>query len=161
MLEMMHAFDLRVIKVDFVGDILEILASQKVKLVADLLLDKATKSSYDLIVLPKQSLAHFLMSHNETRSKGEAVHGLESVVVKMSWRSTTNVDDCGVYTMRHMETFKGDPKWVCGLKKNDVATLEKLRLSYCGALVFFKGIVVSKMIIDRAQEFTKKKLQTA
>ncbi|KAK9668737.1 hypothetical protein RND81_13G082500 [Saponaria officinalis] len=101
------------------------------------------------------------MSHNETRSKGEAVDGMKPVVVKMSWRSTTNVDDCGVYVMRHMETFKGDPKWGCGLKKNDVGTLDKLRLSYCATLVFFKGNAVSKVIIDRAQEFAKQKLETA
>lgn len=35
-----------------VGDNLEILASRKVKLVADMLLDEAAKLSYDLIVLP-------------------------------------------------------------------------------------------------------------
>lgn len=35
-----------------VGDKLEILASRKVKLVADMLLDEAAKLSYDLIVLP-------------------------------------------------------------------------------------------------------------
>ncbi|KAK9674175.1 hypothetical protein RND81_12G216200 [Saponaria officinalis] len=35
-----------------VGEKLEILASRKVKLIADVLLDEATKSSYDLIVLP-------------------------------------------------------------------------------------------------------------
>ncbi|KAM0003168.1 putative protein/nucleic acid deglycase DJ-1, class I glutamine amidotransferase [Helianthus debilis subsp. tardiflorus] len=35
-----------------VGDKLEILASRKVKLVADMLLDEAAKQSYDLIVLP-------------------------------------------------------------------------------------------------------------
>ena len=35
-----------------VGDKLEIVASRKVKLVADTLLDEAAKSSYDLIVLP-------------------------------------------------------------------------------------------------------------
>lgn len=35
-----------------VGDKLEIVASRKVKLVADVLLDEAAKSSYDLIVLP-------------------------------------------------------------------------------------------------------------
>lgn len=35
-----------------VGDKLEIVASRKVKLVADMLLDEAAKLSYDLIVLP-------------------------------------------------------------------------------------------------------------
>ncbi|XP_052480106.1 protein DJ-1 homolog B-like [Gossypium raimondii] len=35
-----------------VGDNLEILASRKVKLVADLLLDEAAKLTYDLVVLP-------------------------------------------------------------------------------------------------------------
>lgn len=34
------------------GNSLEVVASRKVKLVADVLLDEAEKSSYDLIVLP-------------------------------------------------------------------------------------------------------------
>ncbi|KAK9750032.1 hypothetical protein RND81_02G168200 [Saponaria officinalis] len=88
------------------------------------------------------------MSHNETRSKGVAVDGMEPVVIKMSWRSTTNVDDCGVYVMRHMETFKGDPKWGCGLKKNDDGTLYKLRLSYCANLSFSLRLCSSKLRSD-------------
>lgn len=39
-----------------VEDELEILASRKVKLEADVLLDEAAKLSYDLIVLPVSSL---------------------------------------------------------------------------------------------------------
>lgn len=37
-------------------DTLEIVASRKVKLVADVLLDEAAKQSYDLIVLPVSAI---------------------------------------------------------------------------------------------------------
>lgn len=42
-----------------VEDKLEILASRKVKLVADVLLDQASGQSYDLIVLPVSVTNHF------------------------------------------------------------------------------------------------------
>ena len=38
------------------GNSLEVVASRKVKLVADVLLDEAEKNSYDLIVLPVRAI---------------------------------------------------------------------------------------------------------
>lgn len=45
-----------------VEDKLEIVASRKVKLEADMLLDEAAKLSYDLIVLPVRRLAFFFFA---------------------------------------------------------------------------------------------------
>ena len=44
-----------------VEDKLEIIASRKVKLEADMSLDEATKLSYDLIVLPVSWVSSFLL----------------------------------------------------------------------------------------------------
>ncbi|KAF5809461.1 putative papain-like cysteine peptidase superfamily [Helianthus annuus] len=38
----------------------------------------------------------------------------------MDWRTKNNGVDCGVFTMRHMETYKGDQKpWVTGFVNED------------------------------------------
>lgn len=40
-------------------------------------------------------------------------------MMKMPWRSSANHTDCGIYCMRHMETYMGDIKgWDAGFKKD-------------------------------------------
>jgi Ulp1 family protease len=51
------------------------------------------------------------------KKKGNDLVDMVPCVVKMPWRNIRNVHDCGIYMMRHMETFMGDRKWNCGLKK--------------------------------------------
>lgn len=55
----------------------------------------------------------------------------------MPWRTTTNAEDCGVFLMRHMETYKGErvEYWNCGLKKSSKGLLQSLRAKYCSALM--------------------------
>lgn len=41
--------------------------------------------------------------------------------VKMPWQTTDNSTDCGIFLMRHMETFKGDVKnWNTDLTEEGV-----------------------------------------
>ena len=43
------------------------------------------------------------------------------IILKMPWRSSKPNSDCGVYCMRHMETYKGQSdNWDCGFTKNNV-----------------------------------------
>jgi len=55
----------------------------------------------------------------------------------MPCRTTTNVVDCGVFLMRHMETYNGEHEgWECGLcneadlENNQQHQLDKLRRKY-------------------------------
>ncbi|KAK6120670.1 hypothetical protein DH2020_045591 [Rehmannia glutinosa] len=43
----------------------------------------------------------------------------------MPWRDTTNKVDCGIYAMRHMESYMGGGTkgWDCGLEKNNASQL--------------------------------------
>nr|GME21348.1 uncharacterized protein LOC109189836 [Ipomoea batatas] len=52
--------------------------------------------------------------------------------MQMKWRDHMNKIDCGVYLMRHMESYCGEGvnRWVCGLKKGDRSELNSLRLHY-------------------------------
>ena len=55
----------------------------------------------------------------------------------MKWRDSKNHSDCGVYLMRHMETYTGDgaSNWDCGLKKSDEKQLENLRVKYTAQVI--------------------------
>nr|GMD86917.1 zinc finger BED domain-containing protein RICESLEEPER 2-like [Ipomoea batatas] len=63
--------------------------------------------------------------------------GLEPKRMQMPWRGVRNKIDCGIYLMRHMETFTGQSfkHWDCGLVKGDFTMLHKLRLQYMKNLV--------------------------
>lgn len=49
----------------------------------------------------------------------------ESRLIQMPWRDRKNVWDCGIYLMKHMESYHGQPvkQWNVGLKKNEVLNL--------------------------------------
>nr|GEW38947.1 hypothetical protein [Tanacetum cinerariifolium] len=50
--------------------------------------------------------------------KAEAIEKAKIKRMKMSWRTTRNSTDCGVFTMLHMESYIGaEGEWKCGLAK--------------------------------------------
>lgn len=57
--------------------------------------------------------------------------------LKMPWRNETNKIDCGVFAMRHLETYKGDglKNWKCGIKPNNLKQLRFMRAKYCAAIL--------------------------
>nr|GME03144.1 uncharacterized protein LOC109189836 [Ipomoea batatas] len=63
--------------------------------------------------------------------------GVEPKIMQMSWRDVNNKIDCGVYLMRHMETYTGQvvSAWDCGLVKGEYSMLQKLRIKYMKKLV--------------------------
>lgn len=52
--------------------------------------------------------------------------------LNMSWRDGKNKVDCGIYAIRHMETYMGNgvSDWKCGLKKGDKKQMANLRIKY-------------------------------
>lgn len=62
------------------------------------------------------------------------------VALKLKWQDQENNKDCGVYCMRHMETYHGEPisKWTCGLSpKTSTKTIDELRVGYLSAILQF------------------------
>ncbi|XP_019150116.1 PREDICTED: uncharacterized protein LOC109146919 [Ipomoea nil] len=62
---------------------------------------------------------------------------VESKRLQMPWRDSKNKVDCGVFLMRHMESYVGQRvrDWECGLLKGDTHSLHKLRLRYMSEIV--------------------------
>lgn len=46
--------------------------------------------------------------------KNTQIKQYEITLPSMTWKNRENKVDCGVYAMRHMETYKGNPNWDCG-----------------------------------------------
>nr|GEZ16279.1 hypothetical protein [Tanacetum cinerariifolium] len=59
--------------------------------------------------------------------KAEAIEKAKIKRMKMSWRTTHNCIDCGVFTMLHMESYIGaEGEWKCGLAKESKKQNEQL-----------------------------------
>lgn len=76
------------------------------------------------------------------RGKGSKAKGMSPSSIermKMAWRNSTNKVDCGIYTMRHMEVYKGEKVncWKIELSKDKDPTrqLRFLRAKYTTVLL--------------------------
>nr|GMD05896.1 uncharacterized protein LOC109162486 [Ipomoea batatas] len=73
----------------------------------------------------------------EDDAKSNLVKGLTPTRLRMSWRDNSNMVDCGVFAMRHMETYmgKGTKGWDCGLEKENKKQLNNTRVKYLAEIV--------------------------
>jgi len=90
------------------------------------------------------------------------------VRLEMPWRTLSNVVDCGVFLMRHMETFKGSSlkEWEqeCGLL-NEVddegmltgkqqQQLDVLRRKYLAKILLSEQNLSRNVVLQRVREFS-------
>nr|GMD48677.1 uncharacterized protein LOC109179062 [Ipomoea batatas] len=76
------------------------------------------------------AFSEYLMKRGHT-SLAERITKLPVELVKMNWRTADNRTDCGLYCMRHMETYMGNPQWKCGFTpKNPNVSLHKTLIIY-------------------------------
>ncbi|KAL1808883.1 hypothetical protein ACET3Z_025873 [Daucus carota] len=65
----------------------------------------------------------------------EKMSALEPNFIEMEWQTNDNVVDCGIFVMRHMETYMGGRRipWAGTLQNEKVGKnqMEKLRKIYC------------------------------
>lgn len=56
---------------------------------------------------------------------------LKSSTIKMAWQTENNSKDCGIFLMRHMETYKGHAmNWNTGFKIEGVSNFIFLIITY-------------------------------
>lgn len=104
--------------------------------------------------LQKDMLAEFLEGHRLCL-KAAMVRNLDPKRLQMSWRDSVNMRDCGVFTIRHMESYigKSAKEWDCGLLKRDTTKLDLLRVHYLHTLCTFDLNVHRLAIMERALKF--------
>ena len=109
--------------------------------------------------MQKEALCNYMMV-NEHPMTPKMV-SKKPVRVQMEWRTSQNKIDCGVFTMRHMETFMSTyrRKWVTDFQKEGAAQqvqIDDLRYKYLSKILL-SDANKNKNLIDRlAREFHQK-----
>ncbi|XP_019163607.1 PREDICTED: uncharacterized protein LOC109159949 [Ipomoea nil] len=87
-------------------------------------------------------------------SRATVCAGAVSKRLQMGWRDSKNKINCGIFLMRHMETYVGQRvrDWECGLVKGDYTVLHKLRLRYMNELVTSQCNVMREDNLARAYQ---------
>nr|GMD06051.1 uncharacterized protein LOC109153584 [Ipomoea batatas] len=87
-------------------------------------------------------------------SLAEWVSKMQVELVKMSWRTADNKIDCGLYCMRHMETYMGNPQWKCGFtpKNPNDPYLASLRALYTSRILMMPVNVHKATVIRNVEE---------
>lgn len=75
------------------------------------------------IFIQLQKKAFHEMIQEQRAECDSAGASLQRKVLEVSWRDNDNTTDCGVYLLKHMETYRGQPaeEWEIGLKVGDVS----------------------------------------
>ncbi|CAH9101728.1 unnamed protein product [Cuscuta europaea] len=83
-------------------------------------------------------------------------------ILNMPWRYNGNYVDCGIFVMRHLETYRGQgDKWDSGFPSASKAagikaqkqTLKKLRLVYAAEIISSKFNMERENVYKRAKDF--------
>ncbi|KAL3651716.1 hypothetical protein CASFOL_004718 [Castilleja foliolosa] len=80
----------------------------------------------------------------------------------LSWRDGQNFIDCGVFTMRHLETYRGQPlkNYKCGLTaENSEKQLKVLRVKYCAAILSNECNVLKEENVVVARAYYKRRVK--
>ncbi|KAK1431991.1 hypothetical protein QVD17_08837 [Tagetes erecta] len=100
----------------------------------------------------------FLMYLYHVGHKGcQGIRLAKPVIKKLGWSTKSNVVDCGVFLMRHMETYMGSKlkKWKCGLyddgPKQEVQ-INNLRLKYAYKILTSDVNIHKNRVVDVARE---------
>ncbi|XP_019156906.1 PREDICTED: uncharacterized protein LOC109153493 [Ipomoea nil] len=106
----------------------------------------------------KTAFYKYLQSKKNTLAR--KVKNIEAECIHMSWQDEENTTDCGVYCMRHMETYKGTAvdKWETGFVggDSDAAFITSLRAKYAANIIMWKQNEYMETVMQSARDNYKK-----
>ena len=81
--------------------------------------------------------------------------------MKVRWNTNNNHVDCGIFAMRHMECYMGQPdeNWSCDLpieSGEQVVKLRRLRHRYAAKILSHEMNEKSKLNLEQATDFISK-----
>ncbi|KAJ8430389.1 hypothetical protein Cgig2_032128 [Carnegiea gigantea] len=109
-------------------------ADKTVNIIDNLTLPKNPSTRYgncDSVL--KHFFSKYLMQRG--RPKAKEVKNFRTIYVKTDNQDSINLHDCGIYTMRHMETYYGNlPSWDHGFQEEKETLLRTLRAKYAARI---------------------------
>ncbi|CAI9283923.1 unnamed protein product [Lactuca saligna] len=108
----------------------------------------------------KNFFVRYFKAINHPRANAISKECIKPQRLEMSWRTVKNKVDCGVFAMRHMETYMGQPlsKWKSGLHKESAVqqtTLENLRQRYTLIMLTSEINMLKAKVLDLAEKYQK------
>nr|GEY40053.1 hypothetical protein [Tanacetum cinerariifolium] len=92
--------------------------------------------------------------------KAKAIEKAKIKRMKMSWRTTCNSTDCGVFTMLHMVSYIGaEGEWKCGLAKESRKQneqLNSLRSKFAAKIILSEFNLLREKFMKLVQAFEQK-----
>lgn len=76
----------------------------------------------------------------------------------MEWRTNNNITDCGVFVMRHMETYMGGGAFCQDLKKPGIGQsvqIKQLRVKYVAKIILMEINEEKQKILKEAEAYVK------
>ncbi|XP_035830816.1 uncharacterized protein LOC118480200 [Helianthus annuus] len=85
---------------------------------------------------------------------GGVIDKVEPVRLEMPWRTKNNVIDCGVFLMRHMETYKGvsGKGWECGFS-NECTDAGEISYKQSKEIDDLRRKYITKMLLSEGNEY--------
>ncbi|XP_057809060.1 uncharacterized protein LOC131023533 [Salvia miltiorrhiza] len=95
------------------------------------------------------------MTHMKEVHKSIIVKRSRLSIIHIKWGDSKNINDTGVYLMRHMETFMGEgaSSWSCGLTAKLKKQLDLLRVRYCATIVGWEKNSVKDLVTVGATDY--------
>uniref|UniRef100_A0A803MF38 Ubiquitin-like protease family profile domain-containing protein n=1 Tax=Chenopodium quinoa TaxID=63459 RepID=A0A803MF38_CHEQI len=89
--------------------------------------------------------------------KSAIIFTYETRNVEMRWKSNQNKHDCGVFLMKHMETYEGQcqKQWNSGLEKDNFEQMKRLLVEYCGKIITSEVNEERKRMLKMARKWSK------
>ncbi|XP_021775964.1 uncharacterized protein LOC110739794 [Chenopodium quinoa] len=93
----------------------------------------------------------------DSNIKSDFVSSFKTRNLSMSWKSNKNKHDCGVFLLKHMETYEGESvkQWNSGLELDNFDQMKKLRVEYCGKIITAEVNEERNKVIRRSKKWSK------
>ncbi|KAL2893563.1 putative ubiquitin-like-specific protease 1B [Bienertia sinuspersici] len=110
---------------------------------------------------PQQMINGMLKYHLRERIEDRVtmMRKMKTRVVEIPWRDNTNFNDCGVFVMRHMETYMGRLRgWECGFSPNsdNAEYIRALRIDYAKQILSDESNNNKEQFLHEVKAFEEK-----
>lgn len=107
--------------------------------------------------MQRDFFVHFLDQMKLTK-KASQLRDAYSCIEDIKWADKENKTDCGVFTMRHMETYLGSSNFKknIGIKKDSTKQMSYLRVKYCAEILKSEFNELRAQNIQKAGDSYKK-----
>ncbi|XP_065859421.1 uncharacterized protein [Euphorbia lathyris] len=105
--------------------------------------------------------AYYLYIKRESPNCLNDISAYGSKHLKLKWKESSNNDDCGVFLLKHMESYFGqeESEWDIGVRNNNVDQLKNFRIEYCWKILSNSGNKEVAVVNEKALKWKNEQLK--